>query len=422
MRSDPATLAPESVRERDFRLLWIGSGISQLCGMATVVAFPLLAAQTLGASVGEVGLITAAGYLPWLILTLPAGVYSTRLPPRVVLLLADLMRAAIVTLVPVLSVTGHLALWHLYLSNVLVSCATVFYEIVYLSMPPRMLPKDKLVYGNIRLQIARAVSLAFGPTLAGFTVQLAGPESAPLLNSAGFIASASCNLLMRSRIRSAKSANRTSGLWAELSEAARFIAKRPVMLASIAGSAVGNCCFAAYEALVIIFLAHDVGITPGTLGMLLGSVGIGGLIGAFSAGKVSRQLGTARAVWLPAAVLAPAGLLLPLTQQGPGLLLFLCGALLFHAGFSIFTVGQATLVQLLTPPDLLNRTVACVRFVSRGMLFFGGLVGGGLGSLFGPRLGLTVVMLLWLTAPIITASSHLRFWRDIPTRDDPTLE
>ncbi|OAR23508.1 arabinose transporter permease [Streptomyces sp. ERV7] len=413
--SGPATLATESVRERDFRLLWIGSGISQLCGMSTVVAFPLLAAQSLGASVGEVGLITAAGYLPWLILTLPAGVYSGRLPPRTMLLLADLGRAAIVTMVPILAATGHLALWHLYMSNVLVSCATVFYEIVYLSMPPRMLPKDKLVYGNIRLQIARAVSLAFGPTLAGFTVQLLGPEHAPLLNSAGFGASVTCNLLMRSRIEAASSSSGAKGMWAELSEAVRFVTRRPVILASIAGSAVGNCCFAAYEALVVIFLADDVGVAPGTLGMLLGSVGIGGLIGAFSAGRVSRRLGTARAVWIPAAVLAPAGLLLPLTRPGSGLFLFFSGALLFHAGFSVFTVGQATLVQLLTPPELLQRTVACVRFISRGMLFFGGLVGGGLGSLFGPRAGLAVVMFLWLSAPLIAASSRLRYWRDIPT-------
>ncbi|WP_171165592.1 MFS transporter [Streptomyces sp. I05A-00742] len=410
-----ATLATEPDHERDFRLLWIGSGISQLCGMSTVVAFPLLAAHTLGATIGEVGLITAAGYLPWLLLTLPAGVYSARLRPRTLLLLADLGRAVIVTMVPVLAATGHLALWHLYLSNVLVSCATVFYEIVYLSMPPRMLPKDKLVQGNVRLQMARAVSLAFGPTVAGFTVQVLGAESAPLLNTGGFVASATCNLLMRSTIESAAAPGRPAGLRSELAEAVRFVIRRPVILASIAGSAVGNCCFAAYEALVIIFLAEDVGVAPGTMGMLIGAVGIGALIGAFGAGHVSRRLGTARAVWIPAAVCAPAGLLLPLTCPGSGLFLFLSGALLSHAGFAVFTVGQATLVQLLTPSELLQRTVACVRFVSRGMLFVGGLVGGALGTLFGARLGLAVVMLLWIGAPLITASSRLRYWRDIPS-------
>ncbi|MBC2878376.1 MULTISPECIES: MFS transporter [Streptomyces] len=414
--SDLATLptAPARALERDFRLLWVGSGISQLCGMATVVAFPLLAARTLGATVGEVGLITAAGYLPWLVLTLPAGVYGARLRPRTLLLLADLGRAVIVTMVPVLAATEHLALWHLYLSNVLVSCATVFYEIVYLSMPPRMLPKDRLVHGNVRLQMARAVSLAFGPAVAGFTVQVLGPERAPLLNVGGFAASAACNLLMRANIEAPGAASRASGLGAELAEAFRFVARRPVILASIAGSALGNCCFAAYEALVVLFLADDVGVAPGTLGLLIGSVGIGGLIGAFGAGRVARRLGTARAVWIPAAVFAPAGLLLPLTRPGSGLFLFLCGALLFHAGYAVFTVGQATLVQLLTPSALLQRTVACVRFVSRGMLFVGGLVGGALGSLFGPRLGLAVVMLLWIGAPLVTASSRLRFWRDIP--------
>ncbi|MER5785448.1 MFS transporter [Streptomyces mobaraensis] len=418
--SDLATLptAPARALERDFRLLWIGSGISQLCGMATVVAFPLLAARTLGATVGEVGLITAAGYLPWLVLTLPAGVYGARLRPRTLLLLADLGRAVIVTMVPVLAATGHLALWHLYLSNVLVSCATVFYEIVYLSMPPRILPKDRLVHGNVRLQMARAVSLAFGPAVAGFTVQALGPERAPLLNVGGFAASAACNLLMRAQIEAPGAApgtaSRATGLWAELAEAFRFVARRPVILASIGGSALGNCCFAAYEALVVLFLADDVGVAPGTLGLMIGSVGVGGLVGAFGAGRVARRLGTARAVWIPAAVCAPAGLLLPLTRPGTGLFLFLCGALLFHAGYAVFTVGQATLVQLLTPADLLQRTVACVRFVSRGMLFVGGLLGGALGSLFGPRLGLAVVMLLWIGAPLVTASSRLRFWRDIP--------
>ncbi|CQR59631.1 MFS transporter [Streptomyces leeuwenhoekii] len=412
--SAPATLAPESVRARDFRLLWVGSSVSQLCGMSTVVAFPLLAAHTLGATIGEVGLITAAGYLPWLIVTLPAGVYSSRLRPRTILLLADVSRAVIVTMVPILAATGHLALWHLYLSNVLVSCATVFYEIVYLSMPPRLLPKDKLVYGNVRLQMARAMSLAFGPTLAGFAVQVLGADRAPLVNTAGFVVSCSSNLLMRSRVEAATAPEHSRGVLAELAEAARFLTRRRVILASIAGSAVGNCCFAAYEALVVIFLSSDVGVSPGTLGMLLGSVGVGGMVGAFGAGRVSRRLGTARAVWIPATVMAPAGLLLPLTRPGAGLLLFLCGALLFHAGYVVFTVGQSTLVQLLTPPDLLPRTVACVRFISRGMLFVGGLVGGGLGTLFGPRLGLAVVMLVWISAPLITASSRLRQWRDIP--------
>lgn len=416
MRPAPAeTATPEQTRERDFRLLWIGSGISQLCGMTTVVAFPLLAAQTLGANIGEVGLITAAGYLPWLLLTLPAGVYAGRLRPRAVLATADVSRALIVTMVPVLAVTGHLALWHLYLSNVLVSCATVFYEIVYLSMPPKLLPRDKLIYGNIRLQIARAISLAFGPALAGFTVQLVGPDVAPLLNTAGFTISVLCNLLMRSHIEASAPQTADRSVLADLGEAIRFVAGRPVILASTAASAVGNCCFAAYEALVVIFLAKDVGVAPGTLGTLLGAVGIGALIGAFTAGRISKWLGTARAVWIPAAVLAPAGLLLPFTQKGSGLFLFLAGAMLFHAGYAVFTVGQATLVQMLTPDELLPRTVACVRFISRGMLFVGGLIGGGLGSLFGSRIGLAIVMAVWLFAPLITATSRLRTWRDIPT-------
>ncbi|MBH0780867.1 MFS transporter [Nocardia bovistercoris] len=410
-----ATVVRQHTRERDFRLLWIGSGISQLCGMATVVAFPLLAAQTLGACIGEVGLITAAGYLPWLLLTLPAGVYAGRLRPRLVLAAADLSRAVIVAMVPLLAVTGHLALWHLYLSNVLVSCATVFYEIVYLSMPPKLLPRDMLIHGNIRLQAARAVALAFGPGLAGFTVQFIGPEAAPLLNTAGFTASVLCNLMMRSRIDASAPQTEKHSVLEDLVEAIRFVAGRSVILASTAASAVGNCCFAAYEALVVLFLTVDVGVAPGALGILLGAVGIGGLIGAFAAGRVSRWLGTARAVWIPAAVLAPAGLLLPFTRSGSGVFLFLAGALLFHAGYAVFTVGQATLVQMLTPDELLPRTVACVRFISRGMLFVGGLVGGGLGALFGTRIGLAVVMVVWLSAPLITATSRLRTWRDIPT-------
>nr|CAD62203.1 Ata9 protein [Saccharothrix mutabilis subsp. capreolus] len=410
---DGAATGRSPLTRRDFRLLWAGTTISQILGMTSPVAFPLIAVDLLSASIAQVGLITALGYLPWLVLTLPAGVYVGRLSPRTVLLAADALRAALVLVVPVLYLLDALALWHLYAVVTAVGVCSVAYEIAFQTMPTLLLPREALMGGNARLQAGRAVSFTLGPALGGALVTLLGAPLTPVANAVGFVVSGCCVAALRARGRVSDD-RPGGGLRRQLGEGLRFVVSQPLLRTSTLASAIGNCCFAGYEALVVVFLAKDVGLPAGQLGVLVGTAGLGSLLGAAVASRVARRLGTARAVWVPALAVVPFGLMLPATHRGVGVLLFVAGAVVFCAGFGAFTVGQATLVQSAAPPALLSRTIACTRFVTRSMLFVGGLAGGWLGSVFGPRTALAIVMGCWALAPAAMALSSVRRLRDVP--------
>ncbi|GAB3213776.1 MFS transporter [Marinactinospora endophytica] len=398
-------------------MLWTGSTVSQILGMTSPIAFPLIAADLLSASVPQIAAITAFSYLPWLVLTLPLGVYLGKVPPRTVLLTADLVRVVVISFVPLAYVLGVLALWQIYVVVALVGACTVCYEIAYQTFPPALLPREDLTRANARLQGGRAVAYTMGPALGGLLVTVLGAPLTPIANAAGFLVSACCVAAMRTR--AAPPGQEGGGtLLRRLGEGLRFVVTRPLLRASTLASAVGNCWFAGYEALVVVFLSREVGLPTGQVGVLVGVAGLGSLVGAGVAGRITRRLGTARALWLPIALVSPFGLLLPATQPGAGVLLFVAGALVFCAGFAMFTVGHATLVQIHTPPALLSRTVASTRFFTRSMLFVGGVLGGLLGGMLGTRGALLVIMAGWMLTPLLLAFSPIRRLRDIPAYDE----
>src|ERR1700733_9349723 len=86
---------------RDFRLLWIGETTSSLGSSISVVALPLVALTKLHASVLAISVLTAAAWLPWLIVGLPAGAWVDRLPRRRIMMTADLVSLAAFASVPI---------------------------------------------------------------------------------------------------------------------------------------------------------------------------------------------------------------------------------------------------------------------------------------------------------------------------------
>jgi len=96
------------LRQRRFRLLWIGETVSQLGNAMAVVGVPLVAVIVLHASTFVVGVLTAAGWLPWLVIGLPAGAWVDRLPARGVMIGCDVISAGLYASVPVAAWAGVL--------------------------------------------------------------------------------------------------------------------------------------------------------------------------------------------------------------------------------------------------------------------------------------------------------------------------
>jgi MFS family permease len=99
-------------RNGDFLRLWSAQTISQFGSQVTVLALPLAAILVLHASAFEVAALTTVEWLPWLVFSLPAGVWVDRLPRRRVLVVTDLGRAAALVSIPVVYAFDALTLWH----------------------------------------------------------------------------------------------------------------------------------------------------------------------------------------------------------------------------------------------------------------------------------------------------------------------
>lgn len=126
----------EALLGRNFTLLWSGETVSLLGTATTSVLLPLLAVSTFHAGPGWMGLLTAAAWLPWLIIGLPAGAWLDRLPPRRVMIIADLVAATTLTTVPLAAWSGGLSLSQLIIVALLGGVATVFFRTAYVKLLP----------------------------------------------------------------------------------------------------------------------------------------------------------------------------------------------------------------------------------------------------------------------------------------------
>lgn len=133
---------------RDFLLLWAGQSISELGSAVTTIALPLTAVVMLRASAYQVGLLSAASTVAFLIITLPAGLIVDRTVKRKLMLCCDLGRMVIILSVPVAAVMGVLTLDWLYLVALLAGMLTVFFDVAYQSFLPLILDRSQLMEGG----------------------------------------------------------------------------------------------------------------------------------------------------------------------------------------------------------------------------------------------------------------------------------
>lgn len=142
------------LREPDFLKLWGGQAISTLGSHITGGALPLLAVITLGATPAQMGVLNAFGSAPVIFFGLFAGVWVDRMRRRPVMIAADLGRALVLAIIPLLAVFGLLQVWQVYLVTALAGTLTVFFQVAYRSYLPSLVRREKLVEGNSRLALS----------------------------------------------------------------------------------------------------------------------------------------------------------------------------------------------------------------------------------------------------------------------------
>ena len=157
---------------QNFRRLWTGDLISQFGDRITELALPLIAVATLAATPAQVGLLTAAVWAPNLLGVL-AGAWVDRRPHRRPIMVgADLLRAAALFSLPVAHWFGVITLTQLFAVALLSGAGQVLSMAAYQSFFVTLVPRDRYVDANSRLNLSRSASFVAGPAIGGYLIQL----------------------------------------------------------------------------------------------------------------------------------------------------------------------------------------------------------------------------------------------------------
>lgn len=407
-----ATDRSETGDPRAFWTYWAASTTSGVGGAVTSVALPLIGVLILHARAFEMGVLAAASYIAWLVVGLPAGAIVRHLPLRRLQVTLDLARAAAMLSIPLAWWCGTLTMTQLVAVALVVSFANVFFGVANTTFLPRVVPKSELHARNSLMSGTDAATQLGGPSLGGLLVQSVGAVPTLLIDSASYVVSAILLRNLPESVERVERAERTP-LAQQMREGWNFVRRHPVMNACMWDATVTNFVCGAQLALFAVYLVTTVHAPAGLVGFLLATEGIGSLLGAAVSPRIVRTLGSARACIVFGFVSVVGALLIPLGTHVSGWILFSLGNAVFALGVVVLSTATRTFRQTATPPELLSRVMATVRFVSWGAIPIGALVAGSLGSWIGLRAALLVMGVATVAAPVILLCSPVRHLRDL---------
>ncbi|MGV9387317.1 MFS transporter [Nonomuraea sp. NPDC003707] len=415
-------MAVDSARGASVFWRWWTAGTTSAVGSAMgAVALPLTALTVLDASALEMGMIAAAGYVAWIVIGLPAGVMVQRLPMRRVQIGADLARAAAVISIPLAWWLDRLTVAQLVIVALVISFADVIFDVANSTFLPSIVSKEQLQSRNSLTSGTQATTQLGGPSVGGLIVQVLGAVPTLLVDAASYLVSA---LLLRTLPeRRSETPERWPPVRAMIREGWRFVVHHPVMRPCMWAATAANTVCGAQHALYALYLVRELHAEPGLVGLLLAADGVGTLIGAALTNHITARLGTARALIVAGFVSLAGALVVPLGTGWQAFVAFAIGNVVFSAGVVVFSVVTRTYRQIASPPDLLPRVMATVRFVSWGAIPIGGLIAGAVAGVLSGRVTLMIFVVAAACMPLVLLASpirHLRDLTDYQQRDDST--
>lgn len=413
----PTAAPPPSAKRRllinrNFALLWSGQTISELGSRITREGLPLTANLMLNATPGEMALLAIATTLPVVLFGLLIGVWVDRLRRRPVLIIADISRAVLLATIPLAALAGILHIEQLYLVAALVGILSLFFEVANQALLPTLVEHEQIVEGNSKLSTSASLAEIGGPTLAGVLVQLMTAPLALLFDSFSFLVSALSIGLIQVHEPTAFLEEKRQSLWQEMHMGLRLILGHSLLRATTAVLSVRSFVGGTYVTLYGLYVLRQLGIAPVVYGLLVTMGGLGALLGALLAERITRRLGLGLTL-LGTTLLSNGILLLTPLAAGPHALviaLLMLGQFAGDFAMEIYLIHALSIRQSLVPERFLGRANASANFLMSGMLMLGALLAGLSGGIVGARLTLLIASIVGL----VISSGWLifaRIWR-----------
>ncbi|MBM3549330.1 MAG: MFS transporter [Alphaproteobacteria bacterium] len=367
-----------------------------------LLALPLIAALVLGVGPVEMGWLTVAATTPFFLFGLPAGVWIDRLPRRSVMLAGSLLRASALLALPAAALLDVLSLPLLMASAALAGIGMVFFDVASQSAIPALVERDRLIQANSRFEIGRAAATTGGPGFAGVLAGAIGPALAVLACGLADLAAAAFAWRISKPATPLTPPVRRS-FAGDLSEGVRFLLGEPSLRALALCSLTWNIALFAMSALLVLYLARNLGLSAAEIGLVFAVDGVGMVLGALASGPIARRIGIGWSIILGPAIGVVGIVLILAATPATAMPLLIAGRFLFGFGPIVFSVTQTSLRQSVTPAHLLGRVNASLRWLTWGFRPVGALLGGLVGEVWGLYAGvaLSAVGLALCLVPLV---------------------
>jgi MFS family permease len=380
-------LAPtDLLRDTTYRRLWTSIVISSFGGQVTLLALPLSAAVLLHAAPTQMGLLTAMEIAPFVLFSLPTGVWLDRVRKLPVYVVGELLIAVTVATVPLAWWLGWLSIRWLYFVGFVIGAVNTTAGSAAQIVLTQIVPRERLVEAHAKNALASSTAEVTGPGAAGALIKMTGAPVALLADAVLLLISAS---ILRGVPVKETPSTRNPPFWPAMREGLNFVRGHRLLITMAACVGTWQMCNQAAMVIQILFATRQLGLTERGVGMSYVALGAGTVVASAVGYRVVRWMGNGPTLVLGFAVSGVGWLVLavaPLNAFGVAAYVYML--LSFGIGAVFIFINFLSLRQSVTPAPMLGRMTSTMRWLILLPAGPGALLGGWLGEHLGLRVAL----------------------------------
>ena len=419
LRQRFALPAGDLLHDATYRRLWGSILISSFGGQVTMLALPLTAAVLLHATPTQMGLLSAIEISPFVLLSLPSGVWLDRVRKLPVYIFGELMIAVLVVSVPVAHWLGWLSMAWMYGVGFLLGCVYVVAGSAAQIVLTQVVARDRLVEAHAKNALASSGAEVAGPGVAGVLIKAVGAPVALLVDAVLLVISVS--ILRGIRVHERIEPRRDAHFWRDLKAGVRFVAGTPLLVALAVTVGLWQMFYHGAMVVQILFATRTLGLEASQVGLSYVVLGAGTVAASVYGSRISRRLGPGPCLIMGIGICGLGwGQLALAPASSVGVASFAFMLLCFGFGATLIFINFLALRQAVTPAPLLGRMTSAMRWLTTLAAAPGALFAGWLGEHVGLRAALAfsgggallLALLAWRLVAVI------REVRELPATED----
>jgi MFS family permease len=357
----------------DFGRFWLGQTISNLGSSFTLFALPLLVFNLTGSPI-NLGITTAAEFVPYLLFGLVIGVWVDRVDRKRLMIATDLARAAVIATIPLLAAFDALTVGWVYVVAFCSATLTIAFDAAEFAAIPSLVPSgDDLVSANGRVHASYSAAQIAGPLLAGVLITVVPLQQVLWVDAASFLVSAGALALIGRTFNAPREEGPRRALRKDIADGLHYVLRHPVLRNISAMMALINLVGATVYAQLVVFAKRQLDASDSQVAMLYAAGSAGVVLLSLAAGPVRRRLSFSVAALGALLVDGLLTMVLAATHwywAALGLWAAISGLGIF------FNINTGSLRQQIVPNHLLGRVISIAGVLAWSAIPVGALAGG----------------------------------------------